>query len=148
MVEKLHRRVQDSKGVEAASAIGHLRIASIHIPGGRIEMHDEVVQDRGGAFSVETDVGEKLSIQNDIYGVAASENLGNNPGSRTVELAGKAVGFVRREETAFVTASRLGERHINVFPPETETIEDRQGHGLICRDVRPAEQRAPPPEKP
>ena len=66
MVENLHRRAQDSKGVEAASAIGHLRIASIHIPGGRIEMNDEVVQDRGGAFSVETDVGEKLSIQNHI----------------------------------------------------------------------------------
>jgi hypothetical protein len=58
--------------VEAASTIGHLRITSIHIPGGRIEMHDEVVQDWGGTLGVETDVDEKLSIQNDVCGVAAS----------------------------------------------------------------------------
>jgi hypothetical protein len=85
-------------------------------------MYDEVVQDWSGTLSVETDVDEKLSIQNDVCGVAASENLGKNPGSLRVELAGKAVGFVRRQETAFVTISRLGERHINVFPPKNETI--------------------------
>jgi len=85
-------------------------------------MYDEVVQDWSGTLSVETDVDEKLSIQNDVCGVAASENLGNNPGSLRVELVGKAVGFVRRQETAFVTVSRLGERRINVFPPKNETI--------------------------
>ncbi len=109
-------------------------------------MHDEVVQDWGGAFSVETDVDEQLSIQNDICGVAACEGLGNHPGNRTVELAGKAVDFVRREETAFVMASHLGKRLINVLPLETETIEDRQGHKLIRCDVCPAQQRATPPK--
>jgi hypothetical protein len=48
-------------------------------------MYDEVVQDWSGTLSVETDVDEKLSIQNDVCGVAASENLGNNPGSLRVE---------------------------------------------------------------
>jgi len=111
-------------------------------------MNDKIVQDRGGAFSVKADAGQALAIKNDVGGSAASQVLRENPGKRTVELTGKEAGFVRRQEAAFITAIRPGERRINVFPPEEETIEDRQGQELIRCDVSPPKQRASPTDPP
>jgi hypothetical protein len=84
--------------METAPAVGNWREGTVHIPGGRIEVDDEVIQNRGWAAGVETDVGEVLFVEHDVTGIAASERLADDPGSWAIQFACKVKSFVRCKE--------------------------------------------------